>query len=498
MATIRAVIASHRDGVAEMIPKYEIVAVATQASLQTHVIEKDYALGWVLAGISQSAAINSTWVFKGGTCLKKCYFETYRFSEDLDFTLRDPTHINAEFLHATFAEISNWIYEQSGLEIPADRMKFEVYTNPRGVASCQGRVYYKGPATFSGKHSMPRIKLDLSSDEILVDPPVNIPVRHDYSDRPASGFSVQAYSYAEVFAEKIRALKERTRPRDLYDVINFFRRPESAEVANDVRAILTEKCLFKQIEFPVLADLDQHKDVCAAGWSDQLSHQLQSLPPFEAFWGELPSFFAWLADTAAELTTHLSAIPLLGVNDAVAASLVSGSPEFSSLDRVRFGAVNRLCVQLDYRKENGQRVSYLIEPYALRITAAGNTLLYGVKLPTEEVRCFRTDRIIGASVANQVFTPRYSIDFIPEGPVHLNVRRLTATSIPSKHPSPHALLPPAARTSHSRSGRTYVYKCPVCNKQFTRTKQNATLNPHKNMRGQPCYGRAGIFVRTKF
>ena len=26
-------------------------------------------------------------VFKGGTCLKKCFFETYRFSEDLDFTV---------------------------------------------------------------------------------------------------------------------------------------------------------------------------------------------------------------------------------------------------------------------------------------------------------------------------------------------------------------------------------------------------------------------------
>ena len=31
--------------------------------------------------------ISETWVFKGGTCLKKCFFETYRFSEDLDFTL---------------------------------------------------------------------------------------------------------------------------------------------------------------------------------------------------------------------------------------------------------------------------------------------------------------------------------------------------------------------------------------------------------------------------
>jgi predicted nucleotidyltransferase component of viral defense system len=28
-------------------------------------------------------------VFKGGTCLRKCYYETFRFSEDLDFTIID-------------------------------------------------------------------------------------------------------------------------------------------------------------------------------------------------------------------------------------------------------------------------------------------------------------------------------------------------------------------------------------------------------------------------
>ena len=69
-----------------MIPKQEIMALATELQLQAHVVEKDYALGWFLAGIAAHPVIGSRWVFKGGTCLKKCYFETYRFSEDLDFT----------------------------------------------------------------------------------------------------------------------------------------------------------------------------------------------------------------------------------------------------------------------------------------------------------------------------------------------------------------------------------------------------------------------------
>lgn len=76
-----------------MIPKREILDISSTVGLNPHVVEKDYALGWALAGIFNHRELTETWVFKGGTCLKKCYFETYRFSEDLDFTLRDEAHI---------------------------------------------------------------------------------------------------------------------------------------------------------------------------------------------------------------------------------------------------------------------------------------------------------------------------------------------------------------------------------------------------------------------
>jgi len=483
-----------------VIPKQEIIELATQANLQTHVIEKDYVLGWLLAGIDQHAALRDTWVFKGGTCLKKCYFETYRFSEDLDFTLRDPSHIDADFLQGAFTEISEWIYEQSGIEIPPDRMKFEIFANPRGVNSCQGRVYYKGPATYSGKHSMPRIKLDLSVDEIVVEDPVSIPVRHGYSDCPKDGISIKSYSYAEVFAEKIRALKERTRPRDLYDVINFYRRPESREVAGDVKSVLTKKCVFKSIAFPSLADLDQHKDICATGWEEQLGHQLQALPPFDSYWGELPPFFSWLDNPESALVNQLPAIPAQSEGETTTIATEAGSVNFSTLERVRFAAVNRLCVELDYRKESGQRLKYVIEPYSLRTTRDGNMLLYGVKLPGGEVRCFRTDRIIAATITRQSFAPRYSIDFIPKGPVRLSAHQMTSTSLVL--PQRHSLAPrnrvSKPRTGSSRGGPRYVFRCSVCGKQFTRTTHDSRLNPHKNKQGYPCYGRAGFYVKTKY
>ena len=82
-----------------MIPKQELLELATDFGLQPNVVEKDYALGWMLAAFGEPAETRDTWLFKGGTCLKKCFFETYRFSEDLDFTLLEPGHLDIAFLN---------------------------------------------------------------------------------------------------------------------------------------------------------------------------------------------------------------------------------------------------------------------------------------------------------------------------------------------------------------------------------------------------------------
>lgn len=101
-----------------MIERREILDAATRMSLNPHVVEKDYVLGWMLAGIGAHPVLRESWLFKGGTCLKKCFFETYRFSEDLDFTLTDAKHLDDAFLQQAFQEVGNWIYEQTGIEFP--------------------------------------------------------------------------------------------------------------------------------------------------------------------------------------------------------------------------------------------------------------------------------------------------------------------------------------------------------------------------------------------
>ncbi|GFP28306.1 nucleotidyl transferase AbiEii/AbiGii toxin family protein [Candidatus Hakubella thermalkaliphila] len=141
-----------------MIDRQEVMDFSREFGLTANVVEKDYVLGWLLAGISSHPELGSSWVFKGGTCLKKCYFETYRFSEDLDFTVIRLEHQDRGFLINAFKEIVNWVYDAAGIEIPHELISFEIYKNPRGTRSVQGKISYRGPLQPGG--SLPRIKLD--------------------------------------------------------------------------------------------------------------------------------------------------------------------------------------------------------------------------------------------------------------------------------------------------------------------------------------------------
>ena len=63
--------------------------IRRRLGIRWEVLERDYLLSWVLAGIDAVPELRRSLVFKGGTALKKCYFGDYRFSEDLDFSGRE-------------------------------------------------------------------------------------------------------------------------------------------------------------------------------------------------------------------------------------------------------------------------------------------------------------------------------------------------------------------------------------------------------------------------
>lgn len=468
-----------------MIDKREILEAASSFSLLPNVVEKDYVLGWILAGISAHDEIAERWVFKGGTCLKKCYFETYRFSEDLDFTLRDETHVDEEFLKSVFEEVVAWVSEQSGLNIPADQIEFDIYENPRGKPNCQGKIAYRGPVSPTSG-GWPKIKLDLTADEKLVLPSVRREVFHPYSDKPEGGIWANCYAYEEAFGEKLRALGERTRPRDLYDVVNLYRHTDSRPTATVLLEVLRQKCNHKAIPVPTFASLQSHRLALEAMWSDMLKHQLPVLPPLNDFWDALPEIFAWMTSSApvpqrAIIQHGAGEMPIRTRMLPMAVPLSSRS----TLEIIRFAAANHLCVDLTYDHSVRR-----IEPYSLRQTAEGYFVLHAIRNDSGEHRSYRVDRMQGATVTAQVFNPRYAVELTSAGP--LNVAPSTAMPRTPR-------MPRIRRTARSGAqGPTYVYRCSACGKTFNKKRMDGTLNAHKNRQGYPCYGRYGVYVRTKY
>ena len=71
-----------------MIPTDEIMAAAKTLKVPTSTIERDYAQGWLLAGLPTAGL-----ALKGGTGIRKAYIPDYRFSDDLDFTALHPVSL---------------------------------------------------------------------------------------------------------------------------------------------------------------------------------------------------------------------------------------------------------------------------------------------------------------------------------------------------------------------------------------------------------------------
>ena len=97
-----------------MISKADLQRLANREKIALGVLEKDYVLTEVLKALSQVPALSELLVFKGGTALRKVYFPDWRYSEDLDFTVK--SDMNKEELRQ---ELDKWYQQVAGLCSPA-------------------------------------------------------------------------------------------------------------------------------------------------------------------------------------------------------------------------------------------------------------------------------------------------------------------------------------------------------------------------------------------
>ena len=460
-----------------MIEKNEILKFAKSLDIKPDTVEKDYVLGWMLFGINANPNLNEKWIFKGGTSLKKCFFETFRFSEDLDFTISDQSHFSENFLIQEFQKIADVIYEKIGIEFKKENFSFKIIEKENGKKSAQGKIHFNGPLMRRDKYAS--IKLDLTNNEIMVLDPVIQKVHHPYSDELKEGIQARCYAFEEVIAEKIRALAERARPRDLYDVIHFFRNRNMIPKPQLVYDILEKKCRFKNIPAPTFDFIEQHEklDELEPQWKNMLVHQLPALPPMESFWKDLEPFFHWLYGNIEE--QHLNAVSKDNDEKIFNPGRVTG---FRSADdilhKIQFAAGNRVCLKMRYHDK-----WITIEPLSFRRSqATGNRLFYGFHREDGQIKCFIVRKIQSIEVTNIPYEERkHPVEITASGKVSMPPLRTKTRNYYSK-------------SYGSNYDEPYTYECSYCGKRFKRKKMNSKLNPHKDKNGYPCSGRTGYLV----
>lgn len=395
-----------------MIPKTEILELAKYYSLQPTTVQKDYVIGWILRAISNHPHL-SKWLFKGGTCLKKCYFETYRFSEDLDFTIPPDQSISSDLIKTYLEEVTTWIESNSGLTFPRQDWKIEEYKNPRGNTAYQVKISYNGPIG-GAIRSLPRVKFDLTQDELIVDNPELRNLHHSFSDEFNPDPQILCYSINELLAEKTRALFERSgRARDVYDVVNISRNYRKEIRPQHAKDIANAKFEFKELSSPtvqqIMSVIDQ--DVLKANWEHQLAHQISNLPPIETILDDLEDAIAWwlqpdLAKPSLEPMPQAS-------GHVVPRSFfptVNWRTGPSAIDQIRHATQNKLCALVSYHGS-----MRLVEPYSLRYPATGNEILHVWEverngMPSNQHKSFKTNEIDSASISNRTFIPKWEIE----------------------------------------------------------------------------------------
>ena len=100
-------------------------------------------------------------------------------------------------------------------------------------------------------------------------------INHPYSD--TLNADILVYQLEEIMAEKLRALFERTRPRDIYDV--WFMNDKSDN--GIISEIFAEKCRFKNV-IPELDSIIKRREDFKNSWVNSLGHQLKELPDFDS------------------------------------------------------------------------------------------------------------------------------------------------------------------------------------------------------------------------
>lgn len=269
-----------------MILQKEIATISEQLGVSKSVVDKDWMLGHFVAAIFNEPELKETLIFKGGTCLKKCWFEKYRFSEDLDFTSKSQEF---ELTQDHLKFITKHIEDNAGVKthiVSLKPLRFQDrLTGYEAIIKFWGADHPRNIMPPTPDRWQTKIKIEIILYEEMIFEVTERTVDHPYSDKLALEYTIPCYKIEEVLSEKIRALIQRsyTAPRDYYDIWYLSNNFPDLNWTVIVEAFY-KKMKFKNIELTGVDQLINPKSDKAlkGAWKNSLEHQIkkEKLPEY--------------------------------------------------------------------------------------------------------------------------------------------------------------------------------------------------------------------------
>lgn len=253
------------------------------------IVEKDYALSYLLAGIAKQDQLTHSLVFKGGTALKKIFFGDYRFSVDLDFsTLNAPKNQALEDALQSAMTISHELLSNYGpFELQLKRFP-EREPHPTGQEAFNINVKFPWH-----RSALCTIKIEITHDEPVILSPEYKPILHGYDEE--LNCTVATYHIEEIIAEKLRALLQthkrlitrgwnRPRARDYYDLWSVLKNYSSAVDNTRLVDMLNKKCQHRDVTYKTVDDFFTPELIKEAHqhWQATLGNLIIGLPECDA------------------------------------------------------------------------------------------------------------------------------------------------------------------------------------------------------------------------
>jgi uncharacterized protein len=252
---------------------------AEKEGLRFDQAEKDYLIVWVLSALSKREEVLTNWAFKGGTCLRHCYYPGYRFSEDIDFSCK-PSPSNISKAMGLLDEVAQEVEKESGIHLRVKEPQ-----DAENEAQIEiGLEYSRGGPR---RQRLPAVKVHLTFDEPLLVQPERKSVHPLYPDVPP--FIVSSYAKIEIVAEKMRALlqqqKKWPRPRDLYDLWCILCRNDERLPREELTDLFKRKCEVRGVSpDPARLISDDLLEWNRQAWTNQLAPMLKEPPDYDEVW----------------------------------------------------------------------------------------------------------------------------------------------------------------------------------------------------------------------